>query len=138
MPLFVISFEYLAKPLMNFGILSIFAEICLYRLNLPFSYNHYLHKCPFLSSHLNFAKPLIDFSRNLLISPKMAFSLKPTINDILLLSSGFNFCQTFDKLLPNWPFLPKLLFSLIINRQFSQTFDESSPNWRILQHLSFS
>ena len=58
MPLFVISFQYLAKPLLNFGILAIFAEIC-----------HFLilticRRFPFLSSHLNFAKPLTDFSRN--------------------------------------------------------------------------
>ena len=45
MPLFVISFEYLAKPLW-FGILAIFAIIYLYRLNLPFSHNHYLYKRP--------------------------------------------------------------------------------------------
>ena len=32
------------NPWWIFGILDIFAEICLYCLNMPFSYNHYLHK----------------------------------------------------------------------------------------------
>ena len=44
--LFVVSFEYLAKPLMNFWHTRHFCEICLYRLNLPFSYNRYLQKVP--------------------------------------------------------------------------------------------
>ena len=71
MPLFVILFEYLAKPLMNFGILAIFAEICLYRLNLPFSYNHYLYKMPvfivsfkFCQTFDRFFQKFVDFTKN--------------------------------------------------------------------------
>ena len=71
MPLFVISFEYLAKPLMNFGMLAIFAEICLYGLNLPFSYNHYLYKMPLFVVSLKFCQTLdrffqkfVDFTKN--------------------------------------------------------------------------
>ena len=71
MPLFVISIEYLAKPLMNFGILAIFAEICLYHLNLPFSYNHYLYKMPvfvlsskFCQTFDRFFQKFVDFTKN--------------------------------------------------------------------------
>ena len=70
MPLFVIPFEYLAKPLMNFGILAIFAEICLYRLNLPFSYSHYLYKMPafvvsskFCQTFDRFFQKFVDFTK---------------------------------------------------------------------------
>ena len=70
MPLFVISFEYLAKPLMNFGILAIFAEICLYRLNLPFLYNQYLYKMPvfvvsfrFCQTFDRFFQKFVDFTK---------------------------------------------------------------------------
>ena len=71
MPLFVISFEYLAKPLMNFGVLAIFAEICLYRLNLPFPCNHYLYKMPvfvvsfkFFQTFDSFFQKFVDFTKN--------------------------------------------------------------------------
>ena len=71
MPLFVISFEYLAKPLMIFGILAIFAKICLYRLNLPFPYNHYLYKMPvfvvsfkFCQTFDRFFQKIADFAKN--------------------------------------------------------------------------
>ena len=40
--------------------LSIFAEICRFRLNLPFSYNRNLSSFPSLSPHLSFCKPLMD------------------------------------------------------------------------------
>ena len=84
MPLFVISFvnflKMFVKPLITscqichflsshlniwpnpwwiFGILAIFAKICLYRLNFPFSYNRYLYKMPVFLFSFKFCKPLI-------------------------------------------------------------------------------
>ena len=73
MPLFVISFDYLAKPLMNLILAysPFFAEICLYRLNLPFSYNHYLYKMPvfvvsfkFCQTFDRFFQKFVDFTKN--------------------------------------------------------------------------
>ena len=119
------------NPWWIFGILAIFVGICLYRLNLPFSYNHYLYKIPVFVFSFKFCQTFDRFFQKFVDFAKMA--QKPTINEILLLSSCFNFCQTFDKFLPNWPFSPKLQFSLIISKG-----NESLPNSRILQHLSFS
>ena len=55
LPLFVISFVF-GQTL---G-LSIFAEICRFRLNLPFSCNRHLPSFPSLSLHWVFAKHLMD------------------------------------------------------------------------------
>ena len=67
--LFVISFEYLTKPLMNFWHTRHFCW------NLPLSSKFPIFlRCPFFYSHLNFAKPLMDFSKNSMVSQKMAFS----------------------------------------------------------------
>ena len=134
------------NPWWIFAILAILAEICLYRLNLLFPYNHhlsgigscYLYKMPVSVVLFKFCQTLDRFFQKFVDFAKIAFLLTPTINDIPLLSSCFNCCQTLNKFLPNWPFSPKLLFSLIIKRQFSQTFYESLPNSWILQHLSLS
>ena len=65
MPLFVISFEYLAKPLMNFWDTRHFVEICLFLLNLPFSYyNRYLSRFPSLSLQLRFCQTFNGFLPN--------------------------------------------------------------------------
>ena len=74
MPLFVIPFEYLAKPLMNFGILAIFAEICLYRLNLPFSYNHYLYKMPVFVVSFKFCQTCDRFFQKFVKNPQLTTS----------------------------------------------------------------
>ena len=65
-----------------------------------------------------FCKSLTDFFQKFADFAKNGIFVKPTINDILLLLLCFNFCQTFDKFLPNWPFSPKLQFLLIINSNF--------------------
>ena len=122
MPLFVISFEYLAKPLMNFGTLAIFVEICLFLLNLPFSYyNRHLWRFPSLSLQLRFCQtfngscPILPFLKFAIFAKiaifcqtftcnesfakfanfaKYVIFVKPTIIDMPLLSSCLHFCQT--------------------------------------------
>ena len=60
---------------------------------------------------------------------------------MLLFSSCFYFCQSFDKFLVTSPFSPKLPLSwkrLIINRPSSQTFDQKlATNSPISQNSSF-
>ena len=161
-------FNIWPKPWWIFGILVIFAEICLYRLNLPFSYNRYLYKIAvfvfsfkfcqsfdgffqkffgfvkhgifvknpqlmasfFCHLVLIFAKPLINscqtrsFHQSCFLAnyqqaifpdlwwilakfanfATFVFFVKPTTIDMPVLSSCFNFYQTFYKFLPNLSF----------------------------------
>ena len=60
--------------------LSIFAEICLFRLNLPFSYDHHLSRLPSLSPHLSICKPPMDFLPNPPFSQFANFVKSPTVN----------------------------------------------------------
>ena len=59
MPLFVISFAF-GQTLE----LSIFADFCLFGLNLPFSYNRHLSRFPSLSPHLSFWQTFDGFLPN--------------------------------------------------------------------------
>ena len=59
MPLFVISFVF-GQTLE----LSVFAEICRFRLNLPFSYNRHLSSFRSLSPHLSFCQTFNGFLPN--------------------------------------------------------------------------
>ena len=111
MPLSVISFEDLAKPLMNFWHTRHF---CLFRLNLPFSYyNRHLSRFPSLLPQLRFCQTLMDscpvprflkfaifakivncqYASFVAKFAKYAIFVKPTIIDMPLLSSCLNFCQ---------------------------------------------
>ena len=66
MPLFVISFVF--GQILE---LSIFAENCRFRLNLPFSYNRHLSSFPSLSPHLSFCQTFDGFLPN----PTTIFSI---------------------------------------------------------------
>ena len=79
MPLFVISFEYLAKHLMNFRILATFAEICIYRLNLPFSYNHCLYTMPVFVVSFKFCQTFDSFFQKFVDFTKWHFRKKPQL-----------------------------------------------------------
>ena len=123
MTLFVISFEYLAKPLMIFfGTLAISVEIYLFSIfpslspqmrfcqtvdgflpNSPFSQichfcvNRHLSICLFCCFIVSVLAKFAGFA-------KYVIFVKPTIIDMPLLSSCFNFCQTLNKFLPNLSF----------------------------------
>ena len=91
MPLFVISFVF--GHTLEF---SIFAEICPFHLNLPCSYyNHHLSRFPSLSLYLSFCQTFGGFLPKFVNFAKFVIFVKPTIIDMPLLSSCFNFCQTY-------------------------------------------
>ena len=75
MPLFVISFVF-GQTLE----LSVFAEICRFRLNLPFSYNRHLSSFPSLSPHLSFCQTFDGFLPNHPFSQFANFVKSPTVN----------------------------------------------------------
>ena len=75
MPLFVISFVF-GQTLE----LSIFAEVCRFRLNLPFSYNRHLSSFPSLSPHLSFCQTFDGFLPNHPFSQFANFVKSPTVN----------------------------------------------------------
>ena len=75
MPLFVISFVF-GQTLE----LSIFAEICRFRLNLPFSYNRHLSGFPSLSPHLSFCQTFDGFLPNPPFSQFANFVKSLTVN----------------------------------------------------------
>ena len=60
--------------------LSIFAEICRFRLNLPFSYNRHLSSFPSLSPHLSFCQTFDGFLPNHPFSQFANFVKSPTVN----------------------------------------------------------
>ena len=91
MSLFVISFV-LGQTLE----LSIFAEICRFHLNLPCSYyNRHLSRFPSLSPYLSFFQTFVGFLPKFANFAKFVIFVKPTIIDMPLLSSCFNFYQTY-------------------------------------------
>ena len=102
------TFWIFGQTLDEFLVHIIFAKIYPYHLNLPFSCNGYLYKMPLFVS-FEFCQTFDVFFPKIHWFRKNGF-VKPTIKDILLLSSCLNFCQTFDKFFPNSPFSPKLLF----------------------------
>ena len=59
--------------------LSIFAEICLFHLNLPFSYNRHLSGFPSLSSHLSFCQTFDGFFPDPPFSQFANFVKSPTV-----------------------------------------------------------
>ena len=75
MPLFVISFVF-GQTLE----LSIFAEICRFRLNLPFSYNRHLSSFPSLPPHLSFCQTFDGFLPNPPFSQFANFVKSPNVN----------------------------------------------------------
>ena len=75
MPLFVISFVF-GQTLE----LSVFAEICRFRLNLPFSYNRHLLSFPSLSPHLSFCQTFDGFLPNPPFSQFANFVKSLTVN----------------------------------------------------------
>ena len=91
MSLFVISFVF-GQTLE----LSIFAEICRFHLNLPCSYyNRHLSRFPSLSPYLSFFQTFVGFLPKFANFAKFVIFVKPTIIDMPLLSSCFNFYQTY-------------------------------------------
>ena len=60
--------------------LSIFAEICRFRLNLPFSYNRHLSSFPSLSPHLSFCQTFNGFLLNPPFSQFANFVKSLTVN----------------------------------------------------------
>ena len=121
-PLFVISFEYLAKPLMNFWHTH---HICrnLSFVNIPLFVTSFevlpdrgwiLAHFPTFAIFVKIANCqydcfVVSLSQSLPNSPvrfaKYVIFVKPTIIDMPLLSSCFNFCQTLNKFFPNLSFL---------------------------------
>ena len=124
MPLFVISFEYLAKPLMNFWHthhicrnLS-FVNIPLFVTSFEVLTRSWVASCaiPHFPRFVIFVKNancqydchVVSLSQSLPNSPvrfaKHVIFVKPTIIDMPLFSSCFNFCQTLNKFFPNLSF----------------------------------
>ena len=75
------------------------ACICHFLIN-----NAFCTRCPFLPSHLNFAKPLMDFPEFHWFRKKWHFRKNPQLTTSFFCHLVQNFCQTFDKFLPNSPF----------------------------------
>ena len=124
MPLFIISFEYLAKPLMNVWHthhicrnLS-FVNIPLFVTSFEVLTRSWVASCaiPHFPRFAIFVKDancqydcyVVSLSQSLPNSPvrfaKYVIFVKPTIFDMPLLSSCFNFCQTLNKFFPNLSF----------------------------------
>ena len=135
MPLFVISFEYLAKPLMHFWHTY---HIC---RNLPFVnlaslsphlrfYRSWVDSCSiprflrfaiFCENHQLsiwlFCCPIVSILAKLAGFAKYVIFVKPTIIDMTPLSSCSNFFQTLNKLFP-FEYLAKPLMNFWHTRHF--------------------
>ena len=121
MPLFVISFEYLAKPLMNFWRTH---HICrnLPFVNIPLFVTSFevlpdrgwiLAHFPTFAIFVKIANCQYDcfvvslsqsLPNSLVRFAKYVIFVKPTIIDMPLLSSCFNFCQTGNNFFPHLSF----------------------------------
>ena len=121
MPLFVISFEYLAKPLMNVWHTH---HICrnLPFVNIPLFVTSFevlpdrgwiLAHFPTFAIFVKIANCqydcfVVSLSQSLPNSPvrfaKYVIFVKATITHMPLLSSCFNFCQTLNKFFPHLSF----------------------------------
>ena len=98
MLLFVISLEYLAKPLMNFWHTRHFSRICLFRLSLPFSYyNRHLSRIASLSPQSRFFQTFDGFLPNSPFSQTCHFRENRQLSICLFCRLISIFCQTFNE-----------------------------------------